>query len=121
MKRKTSFLLALLCVLASVSCGSAGGGDKAAASGGSTGETTTAAETEPAYDWPDVDLGGKKFSILNSSTTWGFYTTLDLEAETGDVLDDTVYRRNFLLEVKLNFEFEVSEIDIGEGTVDTMN
>lgn len=120
MKRKTSFLLALLCVLASVSCGSAGGGDKSASSGGSTGETTTAAETEPAYDWPDVDLGGKKFSILNSSTTWGFYTTLDLEAETGDVLDDAVYRRNSLLEDKLNFEFDVTEIDIESGTIDKM-
>ena len=119
MKRKTSFLLALLCVLSAVSCGSATN-DGAVTTAGSTDDTTTAAETEPAYEWPDVDLGGKKFSILNSSTTWGFYTTLDLEAETGDVLDDAVYRRNSLLEDKLNFEFEVTEIDIEDGTVDKM-
>lgn len=119
MKRKISFLLALLCVLSAVSCGSATN-DGAVTTAGSTDDTTTAAETEPAYEWPDVDLGGKKFSILNSSTTWGFYTTLDLEAETGDVLDDAVYRRNTLLEDKLNFEFEVTEIDIEDGTVDKM-
>ena len=119
MKRKTSFLLALLCVLSAVSCGSATN-DGAVTTAGSTDDTTTAAETEPAYEWPDVDLGGKKFSILNSSTTWGFYTTLDLEAETGDVLDDAVYRRNSLLEDKLNFEFDVTEIDIESGTIDKM-
>ena len=119
MKRKTSFLLALLCVLSAVSCGSATN-DGAVTTAGSTDGTTTAAETEPAYEWPDVNLGGKKFSILNSSTTWGFYTTLDLEAETGDVLDDAVYRRNSLLEDKLNFEFDVTEIDIESGTVDKM-
>lgn len=119
MKRKISFLLALLCVLSAVSCGSATN-DDAVTTAGSADDTTTAADTEPAYDWPDIDLGGKKFSILNSSTTWGFYTTLDLEAETGDVLDDAVYRRNSLLEDKLNFEFEVTEIDIESGTVDKM-
>ena len=118
MKRKISFLLALLCVLSAVSCGSATN-DGAVTTAGSTDDTTTAAETEPAYKWPDVDLGGKKFSILNSSTTWGFYTTLDLEAETGDVLDDAVYRRNSLLEDKLNFEFDVTEIDI-ESAIDKM-
>ena len=119
MKRKISFLLALLCVLSAASCGSATN-DGAVTTAGSTDDTTTAAETEPAYEWPDVDLGGKKFSILNSSTTWGFYTTLDLEAETGDVLDDAVYRRNSLLEDKLNFEFDVTEIDIESGTIDKM-
>ena len=120
MKRKISFLLALLCVLPAVSCGSTGGETSVTTSSDSADDTTTAAETEPAYEWQDVDLGGKKFSILNSSTTWGFYTTLDLEAETGDVLDDAVYRRNSLLEDKLNFEFDVTEIDIENGTIDKM-
>ena len=59
MKRKISFLLALLCVLSAVSCGSATN-DGAVTTAGSTDDTTTAAETEPAYKWPDVDLGGKR-------------------------------------------------------------
>lgn len=46
MKRKTSFLLALLCVLSAVSCGSATN-DGAVTTAGSTGDTTTAAETDP--------------------------------------------------------------------------
>ena len=72
MKRKISFLLALLCVLSAASCGSTAGETPVTTSSDSADDTTTAAETEPAYEWPDIDLGGKKFSILNSSTTWGF-------------------------------------------------
>ena len=49
MKRKISFLLALLCVLSAVSCGSATN-DGAVTTAGSTVDTTTAAETEPAYE-----------------------------------------------------------------------
>ena len=62
----------------------------------STADTTSAEDetTVSDYDWSDLDLGGAKISILNSSTDWGFYHTLDLDAETGDTLDDAVYRRN---------------------------
>lgn len=79
MKRKISFLLAFVCVLASVSCGSTGGetDDTPAVA---HDDTTSSTDAESAYSWPDVDLGGNKLSILNSSTTWGFYTTIDLDA-----------------------------------------
>ncbi|MFQ9147824.1 MAG: hypothetical protein ACLR5G_05980 [Eubacteriales bacterium] len=95
MKRGISLLLALIILAGTVSCGSETPdiSDTSSGSGDTTSDTPTGT-TAPDYGWQDIDLGGAKLSILNSSTEWGFYHTLDLDAETGDTLDDAVYRRN---------------------------
>ncbi|MBQ2709274.1 MAG: hypothetical protein IJF67_13485 [Clostridia bacterium] len=105
--RTISFALAaLLAVGASVSaCGGSGtSADTTAASG-----DTTTADTEAAYVYPDVDLGGEEFTILNTAQTYGFYSALDFEEQTGDALDDAIYARNRKVEEQFNLNIVVNE------------
>ena len=84
---KSASLLLLLSILASASaCGgsAASGGDTAAPA------DTTPPETEPAYEFADVNLGGGEFHIVNTSTTWNFYNTIYFEEATGDTLDEVL-------------------------------
>ncbi|MCQ2433279.1 MAG: hypothetical protein MJ175_11805 [Clostridia bacterium] len=75
-----------------------------------TGNTAdTAAEEVDPYAYPELDLGGKTFTILNTNQEYGFYSTLDLESTTGDGLDDAVYARNRKLEQKFNFKLQVND------------
>ena len=54
------------------------------------------------------------FTILNPEKNyWDCYTTLDVEEETGEILDDAVFRRNVALEELFNFEFEIVEMEFG--------
>ena len=108
--RKLSFALA---ALLSVSTAFTACGGEAAPSGDSTAAgDTTPVTTEPAYDYPTLDCGGEEFSILNGSTTWGFYHYIDHETQTGDMLDDAVFDRNRDLEERFNFKMKVTEDDI---------
>ena len=58
---------------------------------------------------PELDCGGKTLTILNPTTTWGFYTDIDKEEQTGDALGDAIYERNRRLEEKYNFTLDVVE------------
>lgn len=71
--------------------------------------TTTNAETTVEYDYSELDLGGRTFTILNTAQDYDFYTTLDLEEQTGDSVDDEIYNRNRALEERYNFVFEINE------------
>ncbi len=109
MKSRQTILFLLTAALAAgaVSCGSP-------AAVTTTGADTSAepVSTEADYDFPTLDYGGKDFTFLNSSTNWSFYTDLDFEEATGDILDDAVYRRNTTVEEKFNCNFVVVEEDI---------
>ncbi len=113
MKKQISLVLAfLLLSLSFASCGS---------SGEQTGETSSVSpantsEAETTRDYPDVeglDFGGADFNVLqfnagpDAGYSEGFYFALDEESETGDVLKDSLYRRNRrveeLLKLKLHF------------------
>ncbi len=81
----------------------------------SSGDDSTSAGAEEGYVYPELDMGGDTFTILNATTTWGFYSTLDLETSTGDKLDDAVYDRNRDLEERYKFKMEIADEDINEG------
>jgi ABC-type glycerol-3-phosphate transport system substrate-binding protein len=68
--------------------------------------------TEFVYEYPELDCGGATFTFLNSTTNWGFYTDIDFDSLTGDILDDAVFNRNRFIEEKFNVKFEVFEDDI---------
>ncbi|MDD4772437.1 MAG: extracellular solute-binding protein [Eubacteriales bacterium] len=72
------------------------------------GDITSAADERPLYSYPDENYGGEEFNILNIEPIWGFYTYLDFENMTGDVLDDTVYARNRFIEEQFNIELVVA-------------
>ncbi|MBO5219847.1 MAG: extracellular solute-binding protein, partial [Clostridia bacterium] len=105
-KRLLSLLL-LTAMLASTACG----GDAPAAddtTAADAGETTTAAPETEAYQWADIDLGGREVTLLNVPLTlWNMNTELDFEAQTGETLDDAIYNRNRDAEEKLNFKLKV--------------
>ncbi|MBO5218144.1 MAG: hypothetical protein J6C52_01860, partial [Clostridia bacterium] len=98
--------LALL-MLGATACGEAApsGTDTTAADGG---DTTTAAPT--GYDYGDHDFGGYEFKVLNFEEYCNVYMKLDLDEQSGEALDDAVFKRNSKVEEALNFKIkEVKE------------
>ena len=79
-----------------------------------TAGDAVAEETQPAYQFADVDYNGEEFWMINVEPVWGYYPNVDFENMTGEVLDDAIYVRNRFLEEKFNFIFKVKEVDIGQ-------
>lgn len=113
MKKRSLALLLIVSALA-VSCGSGTVPDETTADGGNvtTPEETTA---KAEYEFADIDLGGDSFTVLNATTTWGFYSSMDFESQTGESLDDKVYERNRFVEEKYGMKLEIVEDDIDKN------
>ncbi len=93
-----STMAALLAMLMLASCGTAGGsGEETTNADPGTNEVTTA----PAYKLPEADFNNETVNILLRSTSW---TPTDIwaETETGEALNDAVYRRNLKIEEEFN-------------------
>ncbi|MBE6612965.1 MAG: extracellular solute-binding protein [Ruminococcaceae bacterium] len=80
-----------------------------------TTAATTPAETEIPYTYPEINWGGEVFAILNTTNSYGQYTTIDLPEATGDILDDAVYNRNRRMEERFNFVMEVTDKDVNSA------
>jgi hypothetical protein len=124
-KRIIAFLLALVTLtLCFASCAETGGEettpDVTNATPSGTEADTTPVETEPPTDeWgrPYVEsptAEGTKLSdgtvitvLMRNSETWN--RELYSESESGDMLNDEIYKRNLQLEEDLNFTFEFIE------------
>lgn len=76
--------------------------------------TTTEAITEPAPPsdgLEDIDMGGWELKICNVSPenlTWANMTIL-VDKETGDILDDAIFRRNSELCERFNMDIKVDD------------
>lgn len=99
MKKLTALLLLLLIGAQTASCGSSGTTETKTED---VGATETPAVTEEAYDFGSIDLGGGDFTILNAQEIRELYNILDVEEQTGDLLDDAVWKRNTLIEEMYN-------------------
>ncbi len=111
MKAKTTAILLLLALTLSsmlASCGNSDGGSTSDTTAASN-DTTSVAETTPEYVYPKEDFGGAEHHVLNTSTTWNYYTTFDLEEQTGEVLDDTIFDRNRFIEDTFNIKLKVTD------------
>ncbi|MCL2813486.1 MAG: ABC transporter substrate-binding protein [Oscillospiraceae bacterium] len=67
-----------------------------------------------AYEVPEMDCGGHNFRVVDRGG-WVYWTTVDMyaEAETGEPINDAVYRRNRILEEKFNIEItEIQKEDV---------
>ena len=118
MKRKnlTAAMLLLASVLtAMTACGGDTGTTDPTTDTEATASVTETAATEPAYQYGDFDCGGEEFRILNTNTTWGFYTTIYFEETTGDIMDDTVFEANSKVEEAFNVKLNVTEFDINQS------
>ena len=74
--------------------------DQTTASDQTTPEETTA----PGYDYPDVSYDGYEFKMLNVDSFYNCYVKLDVEEQTGELVDDAVYNRNRMVEDKLGIK-----------------
>lgn len=66
------------------------------------------------YDVPDLDCGGYTFTVVDRAG-WVYWNTVDVyaEAETGEPINDAVYRRNRFLEDKFNINItEIQKEDV---------
>lgn len=117
MKRYITLMLASALVLSAVSCGSdSKGNDETTTSDAGTtaaDETTAPEETDGL---PEKDMDGFELRINHFDGTWLSWalTTLDVESETGDRLDDAIYRRNRDMEDRFNCKISVT----GQKTIE---
>ncbi len=75
---------------------------------------TSLTETEPAWDYPDMDFGGSDYRILNFEELWDMYIHMDAPELTGEALNDAVYNRNRKIEDALNCKI----VERSAGTTD---
>ena len=137
MKRFISVLLLLIfltaVLIAGVSCGdkNSEGGDadrpqnQADAEHEDAGSQNEAANTKlPPPELPDMDLKGADFVILTSNlggsgvnTIWD-QRDIGAEEETGDTINDAVYKRNSIVEEKLNCKIVDRQVHLGQFGTD---
>jgi hypothetical protein len=115
MKKIALSLLLVMLITLVISCGETGGGSDTVTettAADQSGETTIE-ETQPLTDGlPDVDMEGFTLRIMHSSATalsW-LKTTLDVDQQTGDLIDDEIFIRNSQIKERFN-----AGIEIGEG------
>lgn len=115
----TAALLLLAAALTAVSCGDTA--DTPAADTADTKNITTEAVTESVpsemdeHPLPEVDMNGMPFRFLNYDTSWLTWAlvTQDYEEETGEPINDEIFRRNSRIEEKYNVVIEEAvEVDV---------
>ena len=105
-RRSLAFILAALMLSASA----CGGADTPADTTAAPDGTTSAADTErPFYNVDGKNYEGYEFRIWNvdseKENKWtGIPDDIDTETESGDVLNDAIYRRNLAVEEALNIK-----------------
>ncbi len=112
--KRTLTISALLCAaLAAVSCGDTESPSSTQNEDHLAAESTqaiTEAQTEPdeqvLYPLPERDMDGFTLRFFNYNDEWLTWavTALTAEAETGDNIDDEIYRRNTRIKEKYNCE-----------------
>lgn len=115
MKKYLTLAITAALMLSAFSCGSGGEGkDSSTSAPDSTGEETTAPEETDGL--PEKNMDGFELKINHFDGTWLSWalTTLDVESETGDRLDDAIYRRNRDMEDRFNCKISVT----GQKTIE---
>ncbi len=104
--KKTRILTALLALLVGASAASCGSSDPAPSGGDTTPPASDSADTSAADINPfEVkDFGGYECRILSISKENATPDEIWVEAETGDVLDDAIFKRNRAVEEALGIK-----------------
>jgi hypothetical protein len=107
MKRNLTFILAMLIFVNITACAGSETTTDTITSGSDV--TTAPVEDELTDGLPEVNMDGFVFSVYNNSQekmTWT-NTTLDVESQTGEVLNDAIYKRNRNVEERFNCVIDV--------------
>lgn len=70
------------------------------------------AEVVPEYEYPELNMGGRDFRILNAEPIWNFLTQIVIEEANGEVLNDAIYERNNFIQEKFNINMVESTAHI---------
>ena len=114
MKKYIAMFAIFLTILGAISCSSPNAsndnGKNPETSGDNLVEGEGEIETEAQIPEPENDFGGYKFRVLVNGDDFGDYRSREFfsEAENGDVLNDSVYKRNMEAEEKYNFTLEIT-------------
>lgn len=85
-------------------------------SGVVTGQTEAVTQENPGPELPELDCGGDTFSFYNSCICdWMAINRVTADEETGDSLNDAVYRRNMNIEERYNVT--LSEYQNGDNAL----
>jgi len=107
----------LLIAMLAASAASCGGDAPAADTTAATGEATEPVETSVIDTLAKADYKGHEFRFFGEKqATFGDY--FDAEEETGDVINDNVYRRNRTVEELYNIKISHDTVDWGKGKGD---
>jgi len=116
-RRAVLLLLAALLALGTACGGEAAPSGDTNAAGGAEDTTTAAPEIDNSKDeLPALDFGGKVFKVLAAEST-AYKGYLDVEEQTGDILNDALFNSNRAVEERLNIVFEQTV----QGAVDANN
>lgn len=118
MKRILSLILtALMLISALAACGGGGtSGEVTTSAGEDTAET--AAETDILDYLPDTDYKGREFRILQRDA---YAEEFHIEEENGEILNDSLYRRNQTVSEMFNIVFTYTEKPSTWGGGDPFN
>ena len=120
MKAKQIFSLLLIACIAAgtIACGSADDGNKTGGDTTAPSDTSadTTADNSGTDDLPEADFEGRTFKVLSAEST-AYKGYIDVEEETGDVLNDAIYKSNRKVEERFNFVIEQTSM----GAVDANN
>ncbi|MBQ3591349.1 MAG: hypothetical protein II979_05355, partial [Clostridia bacterium] len=95
--------------------------DETTADAGAGGENAAVdAETEPGWQYPDVDYQGGEYRILNFDQLWNMYIHMDAAEQTGEPLNDAVYNRNRTVEEALNCKIVEKNLECDSANTVTM-
>ena len=110
-KRLLSILLLCAIVTSTLACGDAAdesSGETTETSGGDTTSAELTGRDAVSDDLPEKDFGGATFTILNRT---GFEYEFTADEETGDLMNDAVYKRNTAVEERFNIELQTHTVD----------
>ncbi len=109
MKRNRLLVLLLAAMLFAEACGTISDSMENPAETKTAETVVTETETEPAdpatiLELPDKDWEGKEFRVLGYDCVYTQFQTFEISAdgETGEVVNDAIYRRNIGIEDKYN-------------------
>ena len=105
--KKLTFLMALLMLASTVSCGGAADPGTSTTEASSDSTTAEPVSTEIHDDLGEFDFKEDAFDIL-TRTQLVFFYKLDVDEETGDIFNDSIYKRNRAIEERFNFRFAES-------------